>query len=57
MEAAILKAFNQLIHGLVLLHQEKVLIWLHQEQQMVLFVFGLSNLIQKGCSHCSTWHC
>jgi hypothetical protein len=41
MEGVSLRALHQLIHGLVLLHQEKVLIWLHREQQTVLFVFGL----------------
>jgi hypothetical protein len=56
MEPASLRAFHQLIHGLVLLRQEKVLIWLHLEQQMVLFAYGLFNLIQKGCSHCLTCH-
>lgn len=56
MEFVSLKAFRQLIHGLVLLLQEKVLIWLRLEQQMVLFAFGQFNLIQKGCSHCSTCH-
>jgi hypothetical protein len=35
----------------VLLLQEEVLILLHQEQQMVQFVFGLLNLILRAFGH------
>lgn len=46
-----LKVSHQPNHGLVLLLQEEVLILLHQEQQMVQFVFGLLNLILRAFGH------